>query len=111
MTNKERRARDAALTRLLDTLDEQLYSQVAQAVDFTRLDAIEQGLVAELEQLIAAGQLPPAPSRREIEAQAAVMINRALFELTGDPRRTKHLGEDDRADGDDCELCRMFGSG
>ena len=105
MTNRERRARDAALAQLLDTLCEKLYPQVAEAVDFARLDAIEQGLVAELEQLIADGKLPPGPNHHEIAARAALMIGWAIYELAGDPRRTKHLGEDH------CELCRMSGSG
>jgi hypothetical protein len=105
MTNKQRRARDAALGRLLDSLGAKLYAQVTEAVDFARLDAVEQTLVAELDRLIADGQMPAAPDRRAIEARATAMIAGALCALPGDPRRSKHAREDD------CELCRMLGTG
>jgi hypothetical protein len=105
MTSKQRRARDAALGRLLDDLEAKLSAQVGEAVDVARLDAIEQTLVAEMEQLIALGQLPPAPDRRAIEARAAAMIASALCALREDRRRRKHAPVDD-----DCELCRMVGT-
>ncbi|MBS1121517.1 MAG: hypothetical protein H6Q90_3745 [Deltaproteobacteria bacterium] len=105
MTNKQRRARDAALDRLLDDLDDQLYTQVVEAVDFARLDAIEQTLVLDLERLIAEGHLPAAPDRGTLNVRAAAMIANALYTVPEDPRRSKHPREDD------CELCRMLGTG
>lgn len=104
MTNKQRRERDAALGRLLDTLEEQLYPKVCEAIDFERLDAIQAMLVLEIDGLIAAGKIPPAPNRKAIEARAASMIGVALAHVSFDPRR--------KADGgnDDCELCRAFGA-
>jgi hypothetical protein len=104
MTNKERRAREAALEQVLDDIDGRLYPQVAEAVDFARLDAVQQDLVAELERLIGEGKLPTAPDSQAIAVRAAAMIATAIYRLPQDPRRTKHDGDDE------CELCRLFGS-
>ena len=69
MTSKERREREGALTRLLDEIDQRTYPQVADAVNFARLDTIEAHLVAELQRLIAEDQLPTPPSTDVVEAQ------------------------------------------
>jgi hypothetical protein len=108
VTDKERRARDAALERLLDALAAKLYEQVAEAVSFTHLDSVEQSLVVELERLIAVGEMPAAPDRSAIERYAAAMIAHALIAIPGDPRRAKQADDDDD---DDCELCRTLGTG
>ncbi len=101
MTSKERRAREIALTRTLDELDQWLYPQVAEAIDFARLDMLEQRVVTELERLISEGKLPTAPDAEVIAVQAAAMVATAIYQLPQDPRRAKHAGDDD------CELCRM----
>ena len=103
MTGKERRAREVALEQVLDEIDARLYPQVAEATDFARLDAVQQSLVVELERLIGEGKLPPAPDAQAIAVRAAAMIATAIYQLPQDPRRNKHLGDDE------CELCRLFG--
>jgi len=62
MTVNQRRARNAALARLLDSLDAKVYAQVTEAIDFARLDVIEQAPIADLERLIADGRVPPPPN-------------------------------------------------
>lgn len=106
ITNKERREREEALTKLLDEIDQRTYPQVADAVDFPRLDTIEAHLVAELQQLIAENKLPTPPSTEVVAAQARAMIATLIYRVAQDPRRTKHTGEDEE---EDCELCRAFG--
>ena len=108
ITNKERRAREDALNQLLDEIDQRTYPQVADAIDFARLDAIEADLVAELHRLIVEGKLPTPPSTEVVAAQARAMIATLIYRVAQDPRRTKHTAEDDDDD-DDCELCRAFG--
>ena len=103
MTSNERRAREAALEQVLDDIDRRLYPQVAEAVDFARLEAVQQSMVIELERLIAEGKLPAAPDSRAIALRAAAMIATAIYQLPQDPRRTKHDADDDG------ELCRMLG--
>ena len=103
MTGKERQACEAALNQVLDEIDQRIYPQVAEAVDFARLDAVQKDLVAELERLIAEGKLPPAPDPRAISARAASIIGTAIYLLPRDPRRNKHVLDDD------CELCRLIG--
>ena len=103
MTSKERRAREAALNETLDEIDQRLYPQVAEAIDFARLDIVQQNLVVELERLIGEGKLPPAPDAPAIAVRAAAMIATAIYQIPQDPRRNKHVLEED------CELCRMLG--
>lgn len=105
MTSKERRARDAALNQLLDEIDQRIYPQVAEAIDFAHLETVQTNLVVELERLIGEGKLPPAPDAGAIAMRAAAMIATAIYQLPRDPRRNKHVLEDD------CELCRMLGTG
>lgn len=106
ITNKERRAREDALDRLLDEIDQRTYPQVADAIDFAQLDAIEQNLITELERLVAEGTLPTPPSPEVVAAQARAMIATLIYRIPQDPRRTKHTAVDGD---DDCELCRAFG--
>lgn len=106
MTSKERRAREAALNQLLDDIDARTYPQVADAIDFARLDTIEQHVVAELERLIGEGKLPTPPSTEIVARQAQALIATLLYRVAQDPRRTKHSAEEDE---EDCELCRAFG--
>ncbi len=102
MTGKERRAREAALNQLLDEIDHRIYPQVAEAIDFARLETVQANLVVELERLIGEGKLPPAPDAGAIAMRAAAMIATAIYQLPQDPRRSKRAGDDD------CELCRLF---
>ena len=102
MTGNERRAREAELNQLLDEIDRRIYPQVAEAVDFARLEAVQQSLAAELEGLIAEGKLPRAPDAPAIVARAASIIATAIYQIPRDPRRNKHLLDDD------CSLCRML---
>jgi hypothetical protein len=102
VTGTERRAREAALNQLLDDIDQRIYPQVAEAVDFDRLDAVQKDLVAELERLIGEGKLPPAPDPQSINARAASIIGTAIYLIPRDPRRNKHVLDDD------CSLCRML---
>lgn len=102
MTGKERRPREAALNQLLDEIDQRLYPQVAEAIDFARLDAVQKDLVVELERLISDGKLPPAPDAVAIASRAAAMIATAIYQVPQDPRRNKHVLDDN------CSLCRML---
>jgi len=102
---KQRRPREASIQQVLDALEARYYEQVAAAVDFARLDAIEQTLLRELDQLVADGKLPAPPDRGAIQARAATLIAWLLCTLSDDPRRTKQTGDDD------CELCRAFANG
>ena len=102
MTGKERRDREAALNQVLDEIDQRIYPQVAEAVDFARLDAVQEDLGAELERLIGEGKLPPAPDPQSINARAASIIGTAIYLIPRDPRRNKHVLDDD------CEPCRML---
>lgn len=104
ITNKERREREEALTKLLDEIDQRTYPQVADAVDFARLDTIEAHLVTELQRLIAEDKLPTPPSTEVVALQARAMIATLIYRVAQDPRRTKHTDDDE-----DCELCRAFG--
>ena len=103
MTGKDRRAREAALNQVLDEIDQRLYPQVAEAIDFARLDAVQKDLVVELERLIGEGKLPPAPDAQAIAVRAAAMIATAIYQIPQDPRRNKHVLDDN------CELCRLLG--
>ena len=105
MTGKERRGREAALNQVLDEIDQRLYPQVAEAVDFARLDAVQKDLVVELERLIGEGKLPAAPDSQAIAMRAAAMIATAIYQVPQDPRRSKHATDDE------CELCRLIGDG
>lgn len=101
MTSKERRAREAALELTLGEIDKRLCPQVAETIDFAKLDAIEEALVVELERLIGEGRLPAAPDRETIVIRAAAMIATAIYQIPQHPRRDKHPIDDD------CELCRL----
>ena len=105
LTNKERQAHEEELDRLLRDIEDRTYPQVTDAIDFVRLDTIEEHLVAELKRLIVEGKLPTPPSTEVVAAQARAMISALLYRVPQDPRRTKRTDDDD----DDCELCRAFG--
>lgn len=107
LSTRERQARENALTKLLDEIDHRTYPQVADAVDFARLDGIEQNVVAELERLVGEGKLPTPPTPEVVTSQARAIIATLLYRIPQDPRRTKHTADDD--DDEDCELCRAFG--
>jgi len=105
ITNKERRAREDELNQLLADIEERTYPQVADAIDFARLDTIEQHVIAELERLVAEGKLPTPPNTEIVATQARALIATLIYRVPQDSRRTKHSAEDE----DDCELCRAFG--
>ncbi len=106
LTNKERQAREEELDTRLRDIEGRTYPQVADAIDFVHLDAIEQHVVAELERLVAEGKLPPPPSTEVVARQAQALIATLLYRVAQDPRRTKQPDEEEE---EDCELCRAFG--
>ncbi len=106
ISNKERLAREEELDRLLAAIEQRTAPQVMDAIDFARLDTIEQHVMAELERLVAEGKLPPPPNPEAVATQARALISGLIYRVPQDPRRTKRSAEDDD---DDCELCRAFG--
>ncbi len=92
---------EADIDRLLDSLETRFYEQVAEAVDFARLDVVEQTLVRELEQLVAEGKLS-APPDGAVKARARSMIAWHLSLLGDDPRRSD--GQNDLPTSNSCWL-------